>query len=101
MLAVVTAISSFPLYFMLVMASRPNDDITSVPPPLWPGDQLWTNIERVLDNADVAFQTGAGQQLHRRGRLHGVGGAVLGPGRFRLREAALRGPPAAAGLRAG
>ena len=40
MLAVVTAISAFPLYFMVVMASRPNDEITSVPPPLWPGDEL-------------------------------------------------------------
>ncbi len=57
MLAVVTAISAFPLYFMLVMASVPNDDITSVPPPLWPGDELWTNVGRVLDNPDVAFQT--------------------------------------------
>ena len=57
MLAVVTAISAFPLYFMVVMASVPNDDITSVPPPLWPGDELWTNVGRVLDNPDVAFQT--------------------------------------------
>ena len=31
MLAVVTVISTFPLYFMLVMASVPNDDITSGP----------------------------------------------------------------------
>ena len=38
MLAVVTVISAFPLYFMLVMASVPNDDITSVPPPLRPGN---------------------------------------------------------------
>jgi cellobiose transport system permease protein len=51
----VTAISAFPLYFMLVMASRPNDEITSLPPPLWPGDELWTNIERVLANEDVMF----------------------------------------------
>ena len=27
-----------PLYYMVVMASRPNSDITSVPPPLTPGD---------------------------------------------------------------
>jgi cellobiose transport system permease protein len=51
----VTAISAFPLYFMTVMASRPNDDITSVPPPLWPGDQLGVNVQRVLDNEDVMF----------------------------------------------
>ena len=51
----VTAVSAFPLYFMTVMASRPNDDITSVPPPLWPGDELWVNVQRVLDNEDVMF----------------------------------------------
>lgn len=56
MLAVVTAISAFPLYFMVVMASRPNEDITSVPPPLWPGDQLVNNVERVLANPDVTFE---------------------------------------------
>jgi len=54
-LAFVTAISAFPLYFMLVMASRPNEDITSIPPPLWPGGELWVNLERVLDNEDVMF----------------------------------------------
>ena len=54
-LTVVTALSAFPLYFMLVMASRPNADITSVPPPLLPGDQLWTNIDRVLSNPDITF----------------------------------------------
>ena len=57
MLAVVTAISAFPLYFMVVMASVPNDAITSVPPPLRPGNELLTNVGRVLDNPDVAFQT--------------------------------------------
>ncbi len=57
MLAVVTVISAFPLYFMLVMASVPNDAITSVPPPLRPGNELMTNVGRVLDNPDVAFQT--------------------------------------------
>jgi cellobiose transport system permease protein len=54
-LTFVTALSAFPLYFMLVMASRPNSDITSVPPPLLPGDQLWTNIDRVLSNPDITF----------------------------------------------
>lgn len=54
-LAFVTAVSAFPLYFMLVMASRSNSDISSVPPPLLPGDQLFSNIERVLSNPDVTF----------------------------------------------
>lgn len=52
----VTAVSVFPLYFMVVMASRPNDDITSVPPPLTPGNELMTNVQRVLENEDVMFQ---------------------------------------------
>ena len=56
MLALVTAISAFPLYFMVVMASRPNEDITSVPPPLWPGDRLMDNVDRVLSNPDVTFE---------------------------------------------
>jgi cellobiose transport system permease protein len=55
-LAVVTAISAFPLYFMVVMASRPNEDITAVPPPLWPGDRLVDNVDRVLSNPDVTFE---------------------------------------------
>ncbi len=56
-LALATAISAFPLYFMLVMASRPNEDITSVPPPLLPGGELWSNLDRVLANPDVQFTT--------------------------------------------
>jgi cellobiose transport system permease protein len=55
LLTLVTALSAFPLYFMFVMASRPNADITAVPPPLLPGNQLWTNIDRVLSNPDVTF----------------------------------------------
>jgi cellobiose transport system permease protein len=43
LLTLVAAISAFPLYFMLVMASRRNEDITSVPPP------------RVLADPNVAF----------------------------------------------
>ncbi len=54
-LAFVSAVSAFPLYFMVVMASRRNEDITSVPPPLLPGDQLLTNVQRVLENPDVTF----------------------------------------------
>lgn len=50
-----TLVSAFPLYFMLVMASRRNDEIATIPPPLTPGDQLDDNIRRVLDNADVMF----------------------------------------------
>ena len=44
-----------PLYYMVVMASRPNSDISSIPPPLTPGGELGTNVRRVFDNADVMF----------------------------------------------
>ena len=54
-LTLVTAVSAFPLYFMLVMASRPNSDITSVPPPLTPGGELFRNLDRVLSNPDITF----------------------------------------------
>ncbi|KHL10734.1 UNVERIFIED_CONTAM: sugar ABC transporter permease [Mumia flava] len=54
-LTFVVLISAGPLYYMVVMASRPNSDITSVPPPLTPGGELGTNADRVLNSPDVAF----------------------------------------------
>jgi cellobiose transport system permease protein len=54
-LVLATLLSVAPLWFMVVMASRPNSDITSLPPPLTPGDQLDDNIGRVLANEDVQF----------------------------------------------
>ncbi len=53
----VTVLSAFPLYFMLVMASRPNDDITSVPPPLTPGRRAdGPTCNASSSNEDVMFQ---------------------------------------------
>jgi cellobiose transport system permease protein len=49
-------LSAGPLYFMVVMASRGNDEISNVPPPLTVGDQLGPNTQRVFDNEDVMFQ---------------------------------------------
>jgi cellobiose transport system permease protein len=54
-LAISVLLSAGPLYYMVVMASRPNSDITSIPPPLVPGDQLGPNISRVFANQDVMF----------------------------------------------
>src|SRR3954447_4076966 len=48
-------LSVAPLWFMVVMASRPNDEITSLPPPFTLGDQLVDNIRRVFANEDVIF----------------------------------------------
>ena len=56
-IALIAAIllSAGPLYFMVVMASRGNDEISSIPPPLTPGAVLGDNAQRVLDNEDVMF----------------------------------------------
>jgi cellobiose transport system permease protein len=54
-LTISVLLSAGPLYYMVVMASRPNSDITSVPPPLTPGDQLGANVSRVFANQDVMF----------------------------------------------
>ncbi|MET0929978.1 MAG: carbohydrate ABC transporter permease [Aeromicrobium sp.] len=48
-------LSAGPLYFMLVMASRANDEIVSLPPPLTLGENLFPNLEKVFDNPDVLF----------------------------------------------
>jgi len=48
-------LSVAPLWFMVVMASRPNDEITSLPPPFTLGDQLDDNVGRVFANEDVIF----------------------------------------------
>lgn len=45
--------SAFPLYYSLVVASHDNGVLGQVPPPLFLGDQLFTNIQRVFDT--VAF----------------------------------------------
>jgi cellobiose transport system permease protein len=54
-LVVAVLLSVAPLYFMVVMASRPNSDITAVPPPLTPGDRLDDYLGRVFANEDVLF----------------------------------------------
>lgn len=54
-LAVSVLLSAGPLYYMVVMASRPNSDISSIPPPLTPGGELGSNISRVFANQDVLF----------------------------------------------
>jgi cellobiose transport system permease protein len=54
-LVVAVLLSAGPLYYMVVMASRPNSDIASPVPPVTPGDELGTNVQRVLDNEDVVF----------------------------------------------
>lgn len=58
MLAVAIVLSAFPLYWMLVIASRTNDDAVEVPPPFLPGGNLGDNVQAVLANEDAHFMTG-------------------------------------------
>lgn len=54
-LVITLVLSVFPLYWMLVMASRTNDQIAQIPPPLVPGDRLGRNVSQLLANEDVLF----------------------------------------------
>jgi cellobiose transport system permease protein len=57
-LALGAALSVFPLYFMIVVATRSNDAIGGLPPVLTPGGRLAENVQRLLDNADAHFLRG-------------------------------------------
>ena len=46
------AVSIFPFYWLLVMATRTTAEIYSFPPKLWFGSQLLNNIGRVLESID-------------------------------------------------
>ncbi|MEV0587597.1 carbohydrate ABC transporter permease [Nonomuraea sp. NPDC050310] len=58
MLAFTVILSVFPLYWMLVIASRSNSEAVAVPPPLLPGGNLGENIMAVLQHEDAKFLTG-------------------------------------------
>lgn len=57
-LIVACLVSLFPIYWMVVVATRSNDAMGQVPPPLLPGGQLAGNAERLLGNTDANFLTG-------------------------------------------
>lgn len=54
-LVITFVLSAFPLYWMLVLASRTNDEIVQLPPPLVPGGQLADNVTALFENQDVLF----------------------------------------------
>src|SRR5690349_15771086 len=62
-LIVACLVSVFPLYFMLVGASRTNPDISKVPPPLTPGGNLFDNVGRVFDNVNTSVLHGLENSL--------------------------------------
>ena len=44
-----------PFYYMLVAASRPMSEMNVWPPPLLPGDDLWTNVATAIHQADIGL----------------------------------------------
>ncbi|RLK14007.1 cellobiose ABC transporter membrane protein [Micromonospora sp. M71_S20] len=50
--------SIFPIYWMFVVASRSNDAMGQLPPPVTPGGNFGANVSRLLDNTDAYFVAG-------------------------------------------
>ncbi|MEV5827763.1 carbohydrate ABC transporter permease [Spirillospora sp. NPDC052242] len=57
-LIVAVALSLFPIYWMIVVATRTNDVVSAVPPPLLPGGEAGDNVGRLFDNPDAYFAQG-------------------------------------------
>jgi cellobiose transport system permease protein len=57
-LIVACLLSVFPIYWMVVVATRSSDAMGEVPPPLTPGGQFGANAARLLANPDASFLTG-------------------------------------------
>lgn len=57
-LVLVGLLSIFPIYWMFVVATRSNDSMGQVPPPVIPGGNLGENLDRLFTNPDASFITG-------------------------------------------
>ena len=95
-LVVAAVLSIFPIWWMFVVASRTNDAMGQLPPPVTPGGNLGANIARLFDNTDAYFADRPDQLDDRGHHGHRLGGVLLQPGRVRLRQAAVPGPQRAA-----
>jgi cellobiose transport system permease protein len=51
-------LSVAPIYWMIVVATRTNEVVGDVPPPLTPGGNLGANVGRLFDNPDAYFAKG-------------------------------------------
>ncbi|WP_433324210.1 carbohydrate ABC transporter permease [Spirillospora sp. CA-294931] len=58
MLVATVVLSLFPIYWMLVVATRTNDAVGSVPPPVTPGGELGRNLARLFGNDQAHFALG-------------------------------------------
>ncbi|MFI7576371.1 carbohydrate ABC transporter permease [Micromonospora sp. NPDC049497] len=54
-LAVVIALSAFPLYWMFVIATNTDEALAKIPPQVIPGGELATNLREVFSMQDVFF----------------------------------------------
>ncbi|MEW2358997.1 carbohydrate ABC transporter permease [Spirillospora sp. NPDC029432] len=57
-LVVALVLSIFPIYWMIVVATRTNASVSDVPPPLLPGGNIGDNVGRLFDNPDAYFAQG-------------------------------------------
>ncbi|MFC5183419.1 carbohydrate ABC transporter permease [Actinomadura harenae] len=57
-LLVALVLSVAPIYWMVVVATRTNDVVANVPPPVLPGGHLGSNVNRLFDNQDAYFAKG-------------------------------------------
>lgn len=62
-LAVVIAVSAFPLYWMFVIATNTDDALAKIPPEVLPGDQLPANLREVFSMQDVFFLQSLGNSV--------------------------------------
>jgi cellobiose transport system permease protein len=51
-------LSIFPIVWSFILATHSTSEIISLPPPLIPGSQLFSNISRVIANEDASFLFG-------------------------------------------
>jgi len=54
-LIIAVVLSAFPIVWSFIIASRSNDDVYDIPPPLLPGGNFGSNVARLFANDDVAF----------------------------------------------
>ena len=57
-LVIAVVLSFFPLWWMIVVASRDNSAATQFPPPMLPGGNLWNNLEFAFTDESSHLVTG-------------------------------------------
>jgi len=57
-LAAACLLSIFPIYWTFIVATRTNDVIGSIPPPMTPGGNLIRNVTKLFNNSEAAFWDG-------------------------------------------